>query len=1099
MPMPFSKLGKYKIISLIGGGGMGEIFLAKQEEIDRKVVVKVLPQSFSNNESMVARFRQEVHVLGQLSHPNICSIIDVGEQDGTYYYVMEYLAGRDLGWVIEMQRITPERAADIVRQAAEALHFVHKQGIIHRDIKPQNIILTRTGQVRQAKKREYRSSMGRILDRLWGGRDKNESAGYPAPDGKAAGASETLIAPIPKHMPTGPEFASKEQTRPAEEREETPSPEFYDHAYIIDFGLARESGAQALTMTGDLIGTPAYMAPEQAAGAKEKFGPGIDIYSLGVILYEMLTLQKPFNADSPAAMIAKVIKDEPIRPFLLKRDIPKDLETIILKCMEKEPRRRYSSAQALAEDIHRWQEGEPIWARPIGLAERAYRWFRRHPAAAIATGFIMVFAAVILIISLLVAGGWKTVYKADFTAGEGRNDWTGFEGNFGWHDGALCIGRGEQWSAALSRQAYFGNIRLEYIAQIMPDSLAINDLSCFIDGSEKSSFYTSGYYFGVGGNNNTRSHMLRKGENVVAANLDFRLERERLYKIVAEKIGPEMSVTVNGRKLYEYRDFFPLLEVEGRVGLYSSTHAHIKKITIYHLKAPAFPDEMTDADGRYNAKEYLAAAYLYEGITKKTDKQEVRELAGFKQAVSLWQHSVACGQTGDKHRAQAKQILEGLADSARSPRLRIEAQAALAVILIENGEIEQGATVLARNLESVATASERFIILNVLDQKANEFYRKGNWSEYERLVATFTGHIPLETLVLVGGDNFRSVAIHWAAILVSRRQWREAAEFLKSCYDKIDNSASGQMLFTGVQLLCLNKDFDKALHWLKEERENIRRVRKLHRPDCQIPIEEDPYWAVLYQLCLNAEIDVCCKAGRFEEAERAIEEEQQIIAGHEKIGITGKYQPWVEIVARGQVAIFSQNREAMKRVARIAEQFMQNNPYQEEFVIVASMYQNLLCCLGEYEKAIALLEGTDKDKRQAGWNENFARSRMASLDTFVPAYMAARTPAEVLNYVSELLKISPNSLVLNYYAASGGITAERHEEQSAHYYSGSAARLEMLRGNPWDLRLQLAVGYELHGEKEKARGEYRRALEMMPWKTAKWYFCTEALKRLKEQ
>lgn len=1127
MPTHPPKLGKYKILSRLGGGGMGEIFLAEQEEIGRKVVVKVLPQSFFNDETMVARFGREVHALGQLSHPNICPIIDVGEQDGIHYYVMEYLAGRDLGWVIEIQRITPERAADIARQAAEALHFAHKQGIIHRDIKPQNIILTRTEQRRQAEKREYRTSMGTVLStvlsRLFGGRKKTEAAkgaeykmeqpealGHHSPDEKTVKrVPEDRITTRLEHMPNHTSPVSNEQVSsalspliagsvtPDEEREKTPSPEYYDHIYIIDFGLARKVGAEALTMTGEVMGTPIYMSPEQAAGAKEKFGPGTDVYGLGAVLYEMLTLQKPFNADSPAAVIAKVIREEPTRPRLLKSDIPADLETIILKCMEKEPRRRYPSAQALAEDLHRWQEGEPIWARPISMVERTYRWLRRHPSVAMATGLVMVFAVVLLVIFSLLAGGWKTVYEADFTVGKGRNDWVAFEGNIDWHDGALCLGRGERWSTALSRESYFGDIRLEYTARIMPDSLAINDLSSFLDGNERSGMHGSGYYFGVGGNNNTRSHLLRKGEKVVAANLDFRLERERLYRIVVEKRGSEMSVTVDGKKLYEYRDLFPLPEVEGRIGLYSSTHAHINKVVIYHLKTPAFPDEITDADGRYNAKEYLAAAYLYEAIIKKTEKQERRELARFKQAVSLWQHSTACGEPGDKHWKQAEQILKDLADSVRSPRLQVEARTALAVMLIENGAIEQGATLLARSLELTAQTNDRFIILNALDQKANELNRKGNWNEYERLVATFAGNINRETMVFVGGDNFRSMAFHWAAVLASRKQWRKAAEFLKDCYEKIVDSASGLMIFRGTKLLCFEGDFDRALRWLQEERENVRRVRKLHQPDSKIPLEEDPYWADLYQLSLEAEIDVLCKAGRFEEARRTLEEAQRIVAVREKIGMSGKYRPEVGIVAEGQIAIFSENREEMRRIARLAEQFMQKNPYQEEFAIVALTYQNLLYCLSEYEKIIALLEGTDGDKRQAGWNENFVRSRVVSSDALVPVYLAARTPMEVSNYVSELLKRYPNNLTLNYYAGSKHITPNEYEKQSTSYYSGSV-ELEMLSGNQWDLRLKLGIGFELHGEKEKAMEEYRRALEMMLWKEPKWYFCTHAMERLKK-
>jgi serine/threonine-protein kinase len=297
----------YEVEAVLGRGGMGIVFKARQLQLDRVVALKMLLAGAYAAPEELARFRREATAVASLRHPNIVPVHDAGEVNGRPYFTMEFVEGGTLARSLARTPQQPRRAAELVATLASAVQFAHQSGFIHRDLKPANILLTPAG--------------------------------------------------VPK---------------------------------ITDFGLVRSTAAgPEFTRTGFGIGTPSYMAPEQALGNTSAMGPGVDIYALGVILYEMLTGRPPFEGGSAEAIIQKVIDEEVPPPSRVHARVPRDLETICLKCLEKDSKRRYASAQDLADDLHRYLDGKPILARPVGVVERVVKWARRRPAVALLVGTLL--------------------------------------------------------------------------------------------------------------------------------------------------------------------------------------------------------------------------------------------------------------------------------------------------------------------------------------------------------------------------------------------------------------------------------------------------------------------------------------------------------------------------------------------------------------------------------------------------------------------------------------------------------------------------------------------------------------------------------------
>jgi tRNA A-37 threonylcarbamoyl transferase component Bud32/tetratricopeptide (TPR) repeat protein len=301
----------YEILGVLGRGGMGVVYKARQISLDRIVALKMIRDGTLASSEERARFRAEAQAIARLQHPHVVQVFEVGEHQGQPYFSLELVSGGSLAEHLHGLPQLPEQAARLVETLARAVHAAHQQGIVHRDLKPANVLLTADGT-----------------------------------------------------------------------------------AKVGDFGLAKRLDSSFLTRSGAILGTPAYMAPEQAGGPSEAIGPRSDVYALGAILYEMLTGRPPFLGQSPLDTLQQVKTQDPVPPRQLQPKVPRDLETICLKCLQKEPRKRYDSAEALAEDLRRFSAGEPILARRAGPVERLSVWCRRRPAVtALAVLLILAVAA----------------------------------------------------------------------------------------------------------------------------------------------------------------------------------------------------------------------------------------------------------------------------------------------------------------------------------------------------------------------------------------------------------------------------------------------------------------------------------------------------------------------------------------------------------------------------------------------------------------------------------------------------------------------------------------------------------------------------------
>jgi len=313
--------GDYELIEKIGRGGQGVVFRARQKSLNRVVALKVIALGHWATESHLKRFRLEAKAAASLDHPGIVPIYDIGERDGSCYFSMKLIQGGQLDEVVSREPMSIRRAAELMAKVARTVDYAHERGILHRDIKPGNILL--------------------------------DGEGEP---------------------------------------------------HLTDFGLARLVETEStVTRTMEVLGTPSYMAPEEAAGQTKAMTAATDVYGLGAVFYQLLTGHPPFAGGTTYETIRLVLETEPQKPRLWNSKVDVDLETICLKCLEKDQQRRYPSALALAEDLERWLRHEPIQARRTGVFKRAGKWARRNPAVA---------ALVAIIITLAIAIGgmmWRTL------------------------------------------------------------------------------------------------------------------------------------------------------------------------------------------------------------------------------------------------------------------------------------------------------------------------------------------------------------------------------------------------------------------------------------------------------------------------------------------------------------------------------------------------------------------------------------------------------------------------------------------------------------------------------------------------------------------
>src|SRR5262245_28499801 len=301
------ELGDYELLEEIGRGGQGIVFRARQKSLNRIVALKVIGLGQWATPAHLKRFRLEAGAAASLDHPCIVPIYEVGEGDGQCYFSMKLVEGGQLEEVIQQRPISIRQAAELIAKVARTVHYAHEHGILHRDIKPGNILLDANGE-----------------------------------------------------------------------------------PHLTDFGLARLVESEStVTRTLEVLGTPSYMSPEQAAGNNATLTSATDVYGLGAVLYQLLTDHPPFAGVTPYETIKLLLETEPRQPRLWNPKIARDLSTICLKCLEKDTRRRYSTALALAEDLERWLKHEPIWARRTGVLTRGRKWVRRNPTTAALTALLV--------------------------------------------------------------------------------------------------------------------------------------------------------------------------------------------------------------------------------------------------------------------------------------------------------------------------------------------------------------------------------------------------------------------------------------------------------------------------------------------------------------------------------------------------------------------------------------------------------------------------------------------------------------------------------------------------------------------------------------
>ncbi len=349
---------------------MGVVYKARQQGLNRMVAVKMIRSDETATALDKSRFQTEAEAAATLHHPNIVQIFDFGEHEGRPFVVLELVEGGTLARALERTELAAVDAAALVQTLARAISQAHQRGIVHRDLKPSNILLTRGF-----------SNEGKV--------------------------DEASPGPPPWHPKIG------------------------------DFGLAKwfdaaisggRSGSSEPTQTGAILGTPGYMAPEQAEGNPGQVGPATDVHALGAILYEMLARRPPYVGGSWLETLERIRTHQPPSPRKFNSSVPRDLETICMKCIEKEPTRRYASALELAEDLRRFGAGEPVAARPVGSAVKCLRWAKKRPAVALSA--LVAFAAVLAFVGVWVVSDVRVRSAYRLASDRGRQSEENFQSAF---------------------------------------------------------------------------------------------------------------------------------------------------------------------------------------------------------------------------------------------------------------------------------------------------------------------------------------------------------------------------------------------------------------------------------------------------------------------------------------------------------------------------------------------------------------------------------------------------------------------------------------------------------------------------------------------
>ncbi|MEK7269457.1 MAG: serine/threonine-protein kinase, partial [Planctomycetota bacterium] len=478
LPRVFSH---YVLLEEIGRGGIGVVYRALDPALDRWVAIKVLSGRSLEDPDMIRRFDEEAHAVAALSHPGIVPLYEAGEFEGTHYIAMEFVEGKTLDRRKRKDLFAPAEALRIVLECAEALHFAHTRGIIHRDVKPSNIVLDPAGRIR-----------------------------------------------------------------------------------LLDFGLAkREDVEKGITRTGEIVGTPAYMSPEQVEGDTDLIGPRTDVYGLGTVLYEMLTGHPPFDGKTAIEVLFNVRDTDPIPPRQLNPRVHRDVESICLKAMDKIPARRYASADELAEDIRRFLGGEPVLARGLTIVTRIRRGFRRHRSAAVALlALAAAMAAAAVTFAVLSARPpaaepeppWEAAFEDPLNVR--KEGWKSVAGEPAWTESGLRLDGPRHHAVRLEGVSLRHGMAVEVRVRAL-DPEALGEVSIgLVSAQDDRSQPMTGYQFSIGALGNTRARLALLDREMAGEAMGVRFVPNRTYRLRLEHSGGLVRAFLDGQPLLEQRELF---------------------------------------------------------------------------------------------------------------------------------------------------------------------------------------------------------------------------------------------------------------------------------------------------------------------------------------------------------------------------------------------------------------------------------------------------------------------------------------------------------------------------------------------------------------
>jgi serine/threonine protein kinase len=540
-------LGPYRIERCIGKGGMGFVYEATDTRLNRRVALKTIESGEDVDEHVITRFRREAQSVARLRHPNIVSVHDVGREGGFDYFTMDLVEGITLDKWIQSTKTTLKDRVQILEKVARALHYAHQKGVIHRDVKPGNIMID--------------------------------------------------ISREPQ---------------------------------IMDFGLARNArDLTNITLSGSIVGTPAYMAPEQAIGTSSQVGAKLDVWGLGVVLYEVLLDKHPFDNGNVYQTIYAVLHSEPEPPRKIDPLLPIDLETIILKCLEKQVEKRYVSAEALANDLRAWMEGRAIGIRTTPWWEKWMKKLRQKTAIS-RDEFVLEQEArqraetqrleLQTKVESETKREWRLLLEENFSDPDIESRWEIIGKRWEIVNGELRLCDGEPQILYL-KKAITGDVRIEF--ECHQDSEYLADVSCFTHAlplKNRKKACETGYMFQYGASENTRSFIEKPGKRFWDK-LHSPLKKGERYRVLAEKCGNKLSFWVNDLLICEAEDPEPLSSAERTsLGIYGwIADTRYTFIKIYQLGSPVKGDLLEVAYRQLEKGRYESAIDLFKEVVDSSE------------------------------------------------------------------------------------------------------------------------------------------------------------------------------------------------------------------------------------------------------------------------------------------------------------------------------------------------------------------------------------------------------------------------------------------------------------------------------------------------